>query len=226
MAVRRSGTLWRVALVLACLMILPLLGSPASATVAGSLTPSRSRGLPGESLTFRGTLPTRVARPVQLQRQLGTTWYAVVNGRTTSTGALTLTTRLHAMPTNYYRVFAKAITINGRRFGALATPTRSVVADQQDTILTLPAQATQGAQASARVTTWPVRVGRPVTLQARNADGSWSDVGGPLATNSAGAATITFTAPAPGTTTYRARSLGWNGVGWYPSFPVILEVAP
>ncbi|RJS47114.1 hypothetical protein [Nocardioides cavernaquae] len=226
MGVRRSGVLWRVALVLACLLILPLLSSPASGTVAGSLTASRSRGLPGESLTFRGTLPTRVVRPVQLQRQLGSTWYAVVSGKTASTGALTLATRLHAMPTNYYRVFAKAVTINGRRYGALATPTRSVVADQQDTVLTLPARATQGAQASAVVKTWPVRTGRPVALQSRNPDGSWTDVGGPLATDSTGAATIAFTVPAPGTTTYRARSLGWNGVGWYPSFPVVLEVAP
>jgi hypothetical protein len=218
--------LWRVALVLACLLVLPLLGSPASGTVAGSLSASSSRGLPGEALTFRGTLPTRVVRPVQLQRQLGTTWYAVVGGKTTRAGAITLTTRLHAMPTNYYRVFAKAVTINGRRYGALATPTRSVVADQQDTTLTLPARAAQGTQASATVKTWPVRVGRPVALQARDPDGSWTDISGPLATDSTGAATIAFTVPAPGTTTYRARSLGWNGVGWYPSFPVVLEVTP
>lgn len=77
----------------------------------------------------------------------------------------------------------------------------------------------------------PVFEGRQVTLEQRDADGTWSDVAGASATVDAdGEARMTITATAAGTVVYRAvqedfPQAGHDPIGWFPSFPTEVRVA-
>jgi len=228
--------LLRVAAVLACLLFVPLLGTPASGTTttAGTLTVSRTSGMPGEALTVTVSgLPGAATRPIRLERCVGYTdgtwttcnyWVAVMTSQTAN-HAHTFSTRVHAMQRNRYRVVAPQTSTNG----AVVTPNKPVDGTQQDATLTMPTPTVAGEPVDVTMGLSPVRASRQVALQRRNADGTWTTQAGPFAVDAYGLATTTLTLES-GTSTWRTVALDWtpstenSRVGWFPSFPTTVVV--
>ncbi|TCJ30817.1 hypothetical protein [Nocardioides jejuensis] len=213
-----------------------LSGSATGSTASGgTLAVSRTSGIPGEALTVKVTaLPGPAARSVRLDRCVGYSgstcsyWVAVMSA-TTSNHAYTFSTRVHAMEQNRYRVYAAATSTDGARL----TPSLRVDGLQQDASIALPKTATVGSTVTVTLGsgTGPIRAGREMSLQRRNADGTWTWVAGPFALDSTGKATASLTLDSAGTRTYRAVARDWAPagtntlVGWFPSFPATVVVS-
>lgn len=155
----------------ALVVCVPLVGVLAGAGPAGAASPSLTVTprvpVVGDTVAVTTTLPTRVRRPVQLQRVSGGRWVVVARARSTTTGRVTLRVRLTSTRTSL-RVLAPSYRSGGRRLPAVVTRTASVTAVRES--VTLATRIVAG-RAEARITASHLLTGRPVQLQARTADG-------------------------------------------------------
>jgi hypothetical protein len=225
---------------LAAILGAPLLVSSAagSTVTGGTLAVSRTSGMPGESLTVTVTdLPGAAARAARLERCVAytdgswttCTYWVEVATITTADHAATFNTRVHAMQRNRYRVVAPGSSTTA----TVITPNKPVDGLQQEATISLPRTTTAGSTAKVWIGpgTGPVRAGRGLALQQRNADGSWTQVGDVVPASSTGKAIIYLPLPTAGTWTYRAVAQTWapagqdTRVGWFPSFPATVVVS-
>ena len=196
-----------------------LVGAP---SVAATNAPAVSPTAPMASETVRvtGAVPTKVKRPVAVQRKKGTGWVNLVTGRTNAQGRYALSSRLAASST--IRAFAKKVTVNGKTYAAWTSRTRLVQLAAQSVALTMAPAAQTGGSVPVSVTSRPVRVGRTVVLQVLSGD-TWTTVG----TDTEDASGVTTYAVVPevaGTFSYRAVALAWRGAAARPSATTTLTV--
>ncbi|MDX6240084.1 MAG: hypothetical protein QOG10_4904 [Kribbellaceae bacterium] len=89
----------------------------------------------GQNVRFSGTLPTRVARPLQIQRRTSASaWSTIAATRTNSTGSYAVVLRAPVVVGAYQiRAVVAQATVSGQIFPAYTTPTAAlrVVADTQ-----------------------------------------------------------------------------------------------
>lgn len=235
--------------VLGTLVATPLITSSAdgSSITGGTVSVSRSAGIPGEELVVSlSALPGPAARPVNLQRCVGyapgsttqcTYWVNVTGstGKTTAGHAYTFHTRVHAMDYNGYRAVAPATGSSPQ----VISPARTVRGVQQEATITLPATATAGSTIEVTMAWWvyvdrtnrqPARSGRALALEQRNSDGTWTRIR-TVTTPSSGSATVSLALPSPGAWTYRTIATTWQPagqdtqVGWFPSYPSTVVVS-
>jgi Tol biopolymer transport system component len=103
-------------------------GTEAAATPRKpGLTVSPAHPLQGTAATFRTKLPTKVKRPVQLQRKVGGTWVRVAKGRSKPNGKVVL--RNVAIPgDSEWRVLAKAVRKHGEKLRKVVTKPKQLQA--------------------------------------------------------------------------------------------------
>ncbi len=161
-----------------------------------------------ETVRFTGSVPTRVRRPVVLQRRAGSGWVAVVTGSVARNGRYALVGRLPASTS--VRVVARRVTVGGKRYAAWTSRSRAVRVAPQTVALSLPAQAEPGDPIAASATSRPVRPGRVVRLQQLVGD-TWTTVASDTQ-DGAGVTTWATTAPSgEPTVSYRALAAAWKG---------------
>ncbi len=167
-----------VALVLCLPLACVLAPGPAHAATP-SLTVTPTVPVVGDTVQVTTTLPTRVRRPVQLQRASGGRWVTLTRAWSTTTGRATFRSRLTESRTSL-RVLAPSYRTGGRRLPAVATRSTTVTAATET--VTLATRIVAG-KAEARITASHLLAGRPVQLQARTATG-WTVVAATTATTS------------------------------------------
>lgn len=165
----------------ALVLCLPTAGVLATAGPAHASAPSLAISprapVVGDTVQVSTTLPTRTRRPVQLQRAQGGRWVTLTRAWSTTTGRVTVRTRLVSTRTPL-RVLAPSYRTGGRRLPALTTRTATVTAARETVTLTTRIVA---GKAEARITASHLLAGRPVQLQARTATGWRSLVTGTAA---------------------------------------------
>ena len=219
----RRSTRWLPALAL--LAGAALVAPGAEAAQHGSLTITPTQAAPGEPLLLTGTLPTKVRRPVVVQRGADGRFSIVGRGRTDAHGRYRVTIPKNGMPSDPYRVFAPRIHAHHHVYRAITTPTRTIRTLEPDVTVALSAGAVGvGQSVTLTATGTPVRPGRPLTLQRRVSPTVWQTVGTSRPEDGRGHATFTLDTSTPGSATYRVRAESWNGAGWYPSLPITLAV--
>ncbi|HWJ08402.1 MAG TPA: Ig-like domain-containing protein, partial [Nocardioides sp.] len=158
----------------ALVVCLPLVGVLATADPAHAAVPtiSVSPRVPvvGDTVRVSSTMPTRVRRPVHLQRASGGRWVTLTRAWSTTTGRATLRTRLTSSRTRL-RILAPPYRTGGRRLPSVTTRTATVTAATETVAL---ATRIVAGRAEARITASHLLTGRPVLLQRRSTGGSWT----------------------------------------------------
>lgn len=167
-----------VALVL-CLPQACVLAAGSAHAATPSLTITPPAPVVGDTVRVTTTLPTRVRRPVQLQRASGGRWVSLARASSTTTGRVSLPVRLTSTRTSL-RILAPSYRAGGRRLPAVAT--RSITVSAATETVTLATRIVAG-RAEARITASHLLAGRPVQLQARTAT-AWTVVATGTATSS------------------------------------------
>ena len=216
-------------------------GTPATATVSGSLTVSPKVYVGGQALTFRGRLGVNGARTIWLQSHIGRQgdeWTRVegFHSTTSQDGSFSFTYPAASMFGIKYRVAARGI----------ATPPYTFNARSQDLVLTAVPNASglaaghelAGDPFTIDVDTTPTLSHRPdlpppafpgrgLTLQIRDAQGRWQKLDS-TTTDSSGNGSFTVPATSAGCRVYRVRQEDWtkggSQIGWFPSFPTRVDV--
>lgn len=175
-----------LAFVLLCGALVTVAG-PAEAAAAG-LRLSRTTAIAQENVTVTITAGQRLKRPVRLQYREGSRWRTWRKGTTNSAGrkAFTVSTTRSSIVVRAYLPKAK---VKGKKRSARTTRAVTLRTVRQGVGL----QVTKDESArtvSALVTTSPARPGRKVTLQRRDADGTWRTIVPGRGTDARGAVTI------------------------------------
>jgi len=189
-------------------LIATLPPAEAAISTAGSLSATPAQGIAGEALKLRGKLPPQRSRPVVLQRRSDTSWVSVASGKTTSTGLFAFATKFRTTSTTY-RVFAPRVSLGGKTYDAVVTPTRTVKTQAQSGTLSLVTTAETGQGISSTATFSPIRFGRPVVFQVMTA-GSWAQAA-TTTESSTGRAIFAVPTQAAGSFTYRAVAQPYHG---------------
>lgn len=214
---------------------------PPSQRVSGALRVSPERFVGGQALTFVGRIPAASDSRLKIQtlfNRPGDRWVTRpgVVGRSNDRGEFRF---VEPGPSNYkirYRVRAA----NGRVSAPVQFEPR-----QQEVVLSLggapvqqPGRVASGSRFSIMVNTTPTGrgdLGRPapafpgrtLALQERVAGNRWATIDTAPSTTD-GTARFDLTAGAPGRTAYRIRQAaitsGVNEIGWFPSFPLQVQV--
>ena len=220
-AARPAGWLAVLALVAGSMLLVP----SAEAAKGGTLRVRPAQAAPGEPLTLSGKLRTKVRRPVAVQRGMYGKYSDIAHGHTDRRGRFTLTVPKNGMPSDPYRVVARKVRIHHKVYPAITTRIRVVKTQEPDVGLALSSEAVAvGGSATLTATGYPVRPGRPLTLQRRISPTTWQTIGASKREDARGRAVFSLDSSTPGEQTYRVRAEAWNGAGWYPSFPVTLTV--
>jgi hypothetical protein len=219
-----------VALALAAPAASTPLAAVAARAASLSVTPANGEFTAGQQLTFTGNLG-RSGKRVQLQSNMGRpgdVWRDVpgATGRTNASGNFTIRTQAPSMYGIHYRAVA----------GTRTTPTWTSQVRHQEVSVTAETDRTdlgwgQGLvgyplTVTASTAAMPLIPGRSLSLQQRVGTG-WTTVAtGTLGPEGTG--TFAVTPATPGTLVYRVRLEDWNSgvghVGWFPSYPVYVEV--
>jgi glucose/arabinose dehydrogenase len=167
-----------------------------------TLSPTRAH--PGETVTVLGSIGTRFARSVVLQRKVGTTWTNTIRKNTNSSGAYRFTFDAPPQKT-YYRVAAGPVTYKKKRYATRVTPHVNVTVLARSVSMPLPKTALAGVPPTVVATAVPARSGREMFLE-RRVGSTWKTVG----TGTQGSTgKVTFTVPIDdlglGDGTFRAR---------------------
>ncbi len=196
-----------VAILIAALTVCALAAlAPAHAAVAAPVvTPSAP--MANETVRFTGATPTRVRRPVTLQRRAGTRWVVVTSGRTNRQGRYSLLGRLPARAP--VRAVARRITLNGRTYAAWTSAARVIGVVGQAVTLTVPATGVTGEPVAASAVSRPIRPGRTVRLQS-SVGGTWTTVATDTQ-DATGRTTWTTTPASAADVSYRAVAVAWKG---------------
>lgn len=225
-----------VGLMVACL--LPWAG-PATAAAKASLTVGPSEYVPGEALTFSGSLGIPGVRKIRIQQhqsRAGDSWndLTAAQWKTAKDGSFSFTFPGPAMKGLRLRVAG----------GGAVTPPWTADPGAQDvgvSLVSVPGlgngKVVAGVPFVLRVDTVPtyshrpditdlIFKGRTLTLQRRTADLRWENVD-TGAVDALGIALLTTTIDEPGKVVYRVRqedyTAGGNRIGWFPSFPIVVE---
>jgi hypothetical protein len=210
----------------------PATGSTAQAPSArasvGTLSVSPTRFVSGQALTWSGRLPVSGIRTITMQRFLnrpGDSWIDVKNfkAKTKSDGSFSFQYAAPDMINIGFRV----------KSGKYATSKLDLYPRMQDVVLTLPHPAVAGLPftivADTTNTDAPVIAGRVLTLQQRVDPTTWKFVSATVV-GPDGKGTFAVLEPSVGQKVYRVREEDWtegaNRIGWYPSFPMYVDVAP
>ncbi|MEO8330517.1 MAG: hypothetical protein ABI586_10965, partial [Candidatus Nanopelagicales bacterium] len=215
--------------------------SSASLTVSGSLDVSPSVYVGGQGVKFQGRLGVTGARKIWLESYMGRQgdeWMRIdgFHSTTSRDGTFRFTYPAASMFGIKYRVAAHGV----------ATPAYTFDARSQDLVLTAEpnssgvgsGQELAGRAFTINVDTTPVMSHRPdlpppvfpgrgLTLQRRDAMGSWHKLDNTTTDNNGNGS---FTVPAhdAGCLVYRVREEAWtkggSKVGWFPSFPTQVDV--
>ena len=184
------------------------LAADAPAVAATRLRVSPTNPIPRESIAIRGSLSTRVSRPVKLQ-YYSSGWRNIATKKSARTGAFAFRTRA-VRGSRTYRVVAPRVRINGRTYKTEATPKRVVRTVRPVKRMRLvPAPVGQAPNTTATnlipVATQfrPVRKGRVVTLQ-RYRSGAWRKV---TAGRQNARGSVTFNIPVGAAQRYKHRAV-------------------
>jgi hypothetical protein len=164
---------------------------PAAVQTAQAAAPAKPKVTPGypirsQQFSVTGKIPVKVARPVELQQQVGSKWKRVASGRTTASGGYTFTTSVSAASVNL-RVFAAKIKIGKLTYAQAVSKTSSL-----RTVSVIPAAPLSGE--TFRVAeTLPYKVVRSIVLQ-RKVGSKWLQIAS-AKTSKTGA--FSFTASLP-----------------------------
>lgn len=118
----------------------------------------------GETFAVRGTVASRITRPVELQRLFHDTWKVVDTVSTDASGRFEFHTSTTVKRT--YRVVAHTFATDAHTYKLRKTPTRVVTPIEQTIKLVVsPAEVTRapGAKLTFTATVTPTRAGRPLT---------------------------------------------------------------
>ena len=165
----RLRVLVRTALVFAVVLAASAL-SPAQAASRPALTISPTAPIRAEAFTVTTTFPTRLRRPVQLQRLSGRTWVRVKRGVTSSRGLARFSHRTSASR-QQLRIWAPRFRAKGRTYVARYSRARMVTTVGQSVALSVSRAAAD--QVDARITASQARSGRRVSLQTQVPGGVW-----------------------------------------------------
>lgn len=112
------------AAVVAAALASTIVAPPATAVAtAGSLRASATSVTAGALITFSGELPTKVRRPIVLQRKTASGWSRVKAGKTSRKGKIAIAALASSVAGKYsYRVAAPREVIGRKTFKALKTP--------------------------------------------------------------------------------------------------------
>lgn len=231
------------------LLIPALTITPATSSASSSLTSSTSssavtRGalrivnksfVGGQGITYAGHLGVRGVRRIHLQTNMpnqGTSWNDLEGTgrwRTNRDGSFRFTTRALSM-------FNIRVRVKTRGH---ATPAINMTARSQDLTIEAPKRVDVGQPFTLRVDTTPtlryrpdlvglpVFKGRELTLQKRTAAGSWRTLAHSRV-GATGMGSFRVTPGVSGTAIYRVRQETWkkgvSWIGWFPSFPLAVQV--
>lgn len=241
MSLRVSPQVVLTALGTVALLLLTLLPAtgPAAAASKGRLSVGPTVHVPGQKLTFSGSLGVRGVRPIKLQQHLsrpGDSWAdrTGVVARTKRDGSFSFTYPAPAMKELRLRVAS----------GKHTTPAWTASPKAQDLtvrLLEVPGLETGRVLAGVPFTllvdttpTFPHRPdlpgpafrGREITLQRQKENLRWETVANGT-TNGQGRIGFVQSLNDPGTAIYRVRQEDYrdNGhrIGWFPSFPIAVE---
>jgi len=199
------------------------LASPASATAPPPDAQRSGRQvsvIAGEQVRITGRTPTHLRQAVVLQRRDGNRWRAVGGAHTSRAGRYAFTIRVRAATT--YRVVTRtpsATTEGPRRWASRPILVR-LLAQRGDAAA--PDSAAPGASVSVTAAFGPARAGRPVRLEARADDGTWTTI---AQGTEDGTGRVTFGVRPTATTTYRVVTSFWRGARAVGSAPVTVLVA-
>jgi hypothetical protein len=179
----------------------------ATATAAAArLAVSPAKPMKGESFTVSTTIPTPVARPVQLQRK-GSRWKTIAKGATSAAGLATFTTA--TKKTVRLRIVAPATTVDGTRYQRLVTASAKVGLTSQSAKLATPARSTVGTSVTLTATVKPVRPGRQAVFQILRGK-TWANVA-TASQDQSGRVTGTLPSQPAGRYSVRAIVPTWHG---------------
>ncbi|HAM45642.1 MAG TPA: hypothetical protein DCM67_11565 [Propionibacteriaceae bacterium] len=200
----------------------------AASTVTAEIAPHRP--ITAERFTVTGKIPTKVIRPVILQRRScrhvsghkkRCTWKTVDRGRTNLSGRYTLMWSTSRRTTRV-RVVAKALRIGAHRYTRRVSAVKKISTIAQRATLTIDGALSAGQSAHAKLTFSPSRNRRPTQVQALIA-GKWTVVGRGIET-STGTSAVTLTAPAAGSYPFRAIASSWYGAAAVTSPTTVVTV--
>jgi len=182
-----------------------------SAATEGGWISVRPNPIVAEYITVRGALPSKVKRPVRLQRNSSNGWFTVTKGHTTNAGAFALPTRSpFIQTTTAYRVVAPRVAINGRAWPAVTTPVVKTRTHPQHFYDYPQSYALVGRKARIDAYAYPARPGRPVVLKQRHRDGSYT-VAARTDEDTDGHATLYVTRDTVGDLSLKAQVVAWHG---------------
>jgi hypothetical protein len=146
-----------------------------SRSTTASLHVSQPHAVVGQRITFRGTLPTRVYRRLELQLRKGDTWRAVQ--RWSNRGHdFSLVRHAPGAPGTYrYRVLAPRLVLRHRVLPRVHTPSVTVTTATDSATLDPPGWVRAGDAYTVTGTMTPSQPGRIVYLEWQNPQGSWLD---------------------------------------------------
>jgi Tol biopolymer transport system component len=148
--VRRSP----LALLIALVTVLALLGATPGSEAAPKprkpgLSVSPSAPLQGTLATFRTKLPTKVKRPVVLQRKVGSAWVKVAKGKSKANGKVVLR-KVEVPGDSQWRVLAKAVRRNGEKLRKVVTKPKQVRATPRaELVSATPAGVSSGSESGS-----------------------------------------------------------------------------
>lgn len=197
-------------------IVIPVLGVVSADAAAPTRTVS---AIAGEPVAFAGTTPRKVKRPLVVQQLVGKTWRTVQKERTDKAGRYRFELRARAAT---YRVLAPRVRVGRERLPAWTSPSTTVRLLSQGATMTVPITARAGSNVPVQASLTPVRVGRPVALQALRPSG-WVNVATTTQTSSP---QVSFAVNPTKTTTYRVAALAWKGAALNGTKPASVVVAP
>jgi poly(beta-D-mannuronate) lyase len=194
-------------------MTLALSGISATSAVAAgtSLTASRTSGITGETVTFKGQIGTKFTRYVVLQRY-DHAWKAVKTARTNSAGAFTIATSIRGSDTTY-RVSASKVKRKGAWAAARSTPNRRILTQAQSARLSGSSSPLIGEVTTLTWSFQPARPGRSVIIERLDRSG-WTAIATGTQ-SSAGSITFAWTPEQAGPTELRAVAQTYRGAVEY-----------
>ncbi|MEE9963642.1 MAG: hypothetical protein K4304_00965 [Propionicimonas sp.] len=123
-----------------------------------------------EKFDVKGSIGTKVVRPVALQVWSRSAWRTVARARTDKKGRYTFTIST-ARSTVKVRVYAKKTRVKGRSYRKVVSQTRTITTRKQANFLSMSKVLLEGQTFQAQGIIEPIRRGRQVQLQALRANG-------------------------------------------------------
>jgi alpha-tubulin suppressor-like RCC1 family protein len=173
-----------------------------------------------ETFAVAETLGKSGARPVVLQRKVGTTWVQISSGQTTKSGYFTFSVSLPA--TSDLRVVAPKAKVGKKKYSQVTGKTFRVIATTQEGTISLPSSGATQQALVATATFTPARAGRVVELQ-QMVGTTWTTVATGTQDGS-GSAVLGLTPTVAGTFTYRAVAVTSQGAAAVATPPASVSV--